>query len=42
VDNIDPWVGLLAEDHVAGASVGPSAMAIITNQFTRLRDGDLF
>ena len=42
VDSIDPWVGLLAEDHVAGASVGPTAMAIITNQFTRLRDGDRF
>jgi len=32
----------LAEKHVAGASVGPTARAIIADQFTRLRDGDRF
>ena len=40
VDNIDVWVGGLAEDHVAGSSVGPLFQAIITDQFQRLRDGD--
>ncbi|MBL8830435.1 MAG: LEPR-XLL domain-containing protein, partial [Planctomycetaceae bacterium] len=40
VDNVDLWVGALAEDHVAGASVGPTLKAIIADQFTRLRDGD--
>ncbi len=40
VNNIDPWVGGLAEDHLDGASVGPLMAAIIGNQFTRLRDHD--
>jgi len=40
VDNIDLWVGGLAEDHVAGASVGPLIRTILTDQFERLRAGD--
>ncbi|MCA9175704.1 MAG: hypothetical protein KDB14_14565 [Planctomycetales bacterium] len=40
VDNIDLWVGALAEDHLPGASVGETLSAIITDQFQRLRDGD--
>lgn len=40
VNNIDLWVGALAEDHVAGASVGPTLRTIIADQFERLRDGD--
>src|SRR5262249_39537021 len=42
VDNIDAFVGALAEDHVAGADVGPLTRAVLVNQFTRLRDGDRF
>lgn len=42
VDSIDLWVGGLAEDHVVGASMGATFQAIITDQFTRLRDGDRF
>jgi peroxidase len=42
VNNIDLWVGALAEDHVKGSSVGPTLMAIISDQFERLRDGDRF
>ncbi|MBI1248442.1 peroxidase [bacterium] len=40
VDNIDLWVGGLAEDHVNGSSVGELFQTIIADQFTRLRDGD--
>jgi hypothetical protein len=42
VDNIDLWVGGLAEDHAPGSSLGPIFKAIISNQFQRLRDGDRF
>lgn len=42
VDNVDLWVGGLAEDHVSGGSVGPLFRAILVDQFTRLRDGDRF
>jgi hypothetical protein len=40
VNNIDLWVGGLAEDHVAGSSLGPLFQRIVSNQFERLRDGD--
>lgn len=40
--NVDSWVGGLAEDHVAGASVGNFFKAVIDSQFTRLRDGDRY
>lgn len=42
VNRIDAWVGMLAEDHLPGASVGALATAAIIDQFTRLRDGDRF
>lgn len=42
VDNIDPWVGLLSEDHVPGTATGPTHRAILIDQFQRLRDGDRF
>jgi hypothetical protein len=42
VDNIDLWVGGLAEDHVSGGSVGPTFRRILTDQFRRLRDGDRY
>jgi hypothetical protein len=40
LNNIDAWVGMLAEDHVAGASVGSLLKREIEDQFRRLRDGD--
>jgi peroxidase len=39
---VDAWVGGLAEDHVAGASVGIFFKSVIESQFKRLRDGDRF
>ena len=40
IDQIDLFVGALAEDHLSGASVGPLLHAALVDQFTRLRDGD--
>jgi hypothetical protein len=40
VNNIDAWVGGLAETHVSGGSLGPLFTKIIADQFTRLRTGD--
>jgi hypothetical protein len=40
VDNIDPFEGGLAEDHVPGSDVGPLFQAVLVEQFTRLRNGD--
>lgn len=42
VDNIDPFEGGLAEDHVPGSDMGPLFTKILSDQFTRLRDGDRF
>lgn len=42
VNNIDVWVGALAEDHVEGSSLGELNQAVIVDQFERLRDGDRF
>jgi peroxidase len=40
VNNIDLWVGGLAEKHVAQSSLGPLFQRILVDQFTRLRAGD--
>ena len=42
INNIDPWIGLFAEDHLPGSSLGPTVTAIFADQFARLRDGDRF
>jgi hypothetical protein len=42
VDEIDPWVGMLAEDHFGDANVGETIFFILSNQFAALRDGDRF
>jgi hypothetical protein len=42
VDEIDAWVGGLAENHYPGALVGELFFHILTDQFERLRDGDRF
>ena len=40
VDQLDAWVGGLAEDHVNGGMLGELFSTIIIDQFTRIRDGD--
>ena len=42
VDNIDVWVGALAEDHLPGTSMGELSTTVMVDQFERLRDGDRF
>ncbi|MCB1041282.1 MAG: hypothetical protein KDA94_17360, partial [Acidimicrobiales bacterium] len=42
VNDIDVWVGMLAEDHVPGAMVGELTRAVIVSQFKRSRDGDRY
>jgi hypothetical protein len=42
VDEVDAWVGALAEDHLPGAMVGELVAAVLADQFERLRDGDPF
>ena len=42
VDNVDAWVGGLAEDHLPGSSVGEFIQTVLADQFERIRDGDRF
>jgi hypothetical protein len=42
VDQIDPFEGGLAEDHLAGSDLGTLITKIIADQFNRLRVGDRF
>ncbi|CAE7755893.1 PXDNL [Symbiodinium sp. CCMP2592] len=42
VDQIDAWVGLLAEPHRPGAFVGETLFRVLSEQFTKLRDADRF
>jgi hypothetical protein len=42
VDDIDPWIGGLAEDHISGSNLGELFSTIIKTQFMNVRDGDRF
>ena len=42
VDDVDLWVGALAEDPVNGGHVGELAFRVIKQQFERLRNGDRY
>ena len=42
VDKVDAFVGMVAEQHVAGTEFGPLQLAIWKQQFAALRDGDRF
>ena len=42
VDNVDAFVGMVSEPHVAGTEFGPLQLAIWKRQFQALRDGDRY
>ncbi|KAL9953649.1 hypothetical protein ACROYT_G041099 [Oculina patagonica] len=42
INNVDLWVGGLAEDHESDSELGPTFRAIIMRNFLRIRDGDRF
>lgn len=42
IDDVDLWVGGLAEQKVDGSQLGETFHAIVLDQFLRLRDGDRF
>ena len=42
VNNVDLWIGILAEDHLPGKSVGRTLNAMLKAQFENLRDGDYY
>ncbi len=42
INDVDPWVGFLAESHMDNALFGETVMNIMFKQFRALRDGDRF
>lgn len=42
VTKVEAWIGLMAEDHVAGSSMGPTLLAIWIEEFSRFRAADRF
>jgi hypothetical protein len=42
LNNIDGFVGIIAEKHVPGTDFGETQLAVWTREFQRLRDGDRF
>ncbi|MEM9991138.1 MAG: peroxidase family protein, partial [Bacteroidota bacterium] len=42
INNIDAWVGMLAEGHMPNAIFGPTIMRLMEQQFRALRDGDRY
>ena len=42
IDDIDAWIGMLAEDHLPDSEVGPTLYAMIKLQFENIRDADRF
>ncbi|XP_041357097.1 peroxidasin-like isoform X2 [Gigantopelta aegis] len=41
-DNVDLFVGGMAETPIDGAKIGPTFVCLLSDQFKRLRDGDRF
>lgn len=42
IDDVEAFVGMLAEDRIPGSGMGRTVAAVWREEFTRLRDGDQF
>ena len=42
IDNIDAWIGMVAEDHAPGSPFGPTIKNILTTQFSNMKHADRF
>ncbi len=42
MNNIDPWIGFMAEDHLPNATIGEGLNTLFVMQFGALRDGDRY
>ncbi len=42
IDDVDPWIGLMSEDHLPNSIMGEGLATILGMQFTNLRDGDRY
>ena len=42
VNNVDLWIGILAEKHLPNKAVGLTMNAMLRSQFEKLRDGDFY
>ncbi len=42
INNVDPWIGFMSEDHIANTIIGEGLEAILKLQFGFIRDGDRF
>lgn len=42
VSDVDPWIGLMSEDHLPNSIIGEGLYTILKYQFEQLRDGDRY
>lgn len=42
VNKVEAWIGMMAEDHAPGSSMGPTLLEVWRREFVRKRDGDQF
>ena len=42
INDVDPWIGFMSEDHLSGSIVGEGLNRILGKQFQALRDGDRY
>ncbi|GEQ86374.1 hypothetical protein ULMS_18820 [Patiriisocius marinistellae] len=42
IDNVDPWIGFMSEDHISNSIMGEGMNTLLKFQFESLRDGDRY